>query len=167
MKKIIRLIITGCLMLTLLIPNVAFAAVGGEQTEWEDIYLSDEEFDEVLSNNPNNEIMLLSSGLISDRKISIKKSGNSLIIAGLTQGSAEVSKCGFTKVTIQRRANSNASWSNYKTYNDLYSNTRTYNLSKSIAVTSGYQYRVTCTHYAKKNLLSTEKINNTSNTLTF
>ncbi|MBQ6018626.1 MAG: hypothetical protein IJL26_00470 [Clostridia bacterium] len=40
-------------------------------------------------------------------------------------------------------------------------------ISKSLTVTSGYQYRVTCTHYAKKSLLSTQKINNTSNTVTF
>ena len=43
MKKIINLIITGCLIFALLIPQVAFAAVGGEEAEWQDIVLSDEE----------------------------------------------------------------------------------------------------------------------------
>ena len=54
----------------------------------------------------------------------------------------------------------------YKTYDDLYTDGHTYILSKSIAVASGYQYRVTCTHYAKKNLFSTQKINNVSNVVT-
>lgn len=167
MKKIINLIITGCLIFALLIPQVAFAAVGGEEAEWQDIVLSDEEFEEILSNNPDNQIMPLSSDLINRHSIAIKKNGNSLIIAGATYGSSEVSKCGFTKVSIQRRSNSGASWSNYQTYSDLYNNSHQYILSKSISVPSGYQYRVTCIHYAKKNVVSTQKINATSNILTF
>lgn len=167
MKKIINLIITGCLIFALLIPQVAFAAVSGEQSEWQDIVLSDEEFEEILSNNPNNQIMTSSSDLINRHTIAIKKSGSSLIIAGTTYGTSEVSKCGFTKVTIQRRSNSNASWSNYQEYNDLYSNGTSFKLSKTLTVPSGYQYRVTCIHYAKKNLVSTQKINGTSNILTF
>lgn len=167
MKKIIRLIIASCLIFTLLLPQVAFASVEGEQNEWEDIYLSDEEFETVLANNPQNDIMLFSTGLIERYKIGISKNGNTLIIAGSTNCVDKVIKSGFTKVTIQRRSSNTASWSNYKTYSDLYKDTKTYNLSKSISVTRGYQYRVTCTHYAKKSLLSTEKINNTSNILTF
>lgn len=167
MKKIIRLIITVCLMLTLLIPNVVFAAVGGEQTDWKDIYLSDEETKEILDLNPENQIITMASGLIREHKLSISKSGNSLIIVGRTSGANGVSKCGFTKITIQRRNNSSASWSNYKTYNDLYNNSAYYSLSKSLSVTSGYQYRVIGTHYAKKSIINTQKVNNTSNTLTF
>ena len=126
-----------------------------------------EEFEEILSNNPDNQITPLSSDLINRHSIAIQKNGNCLIIAGTTYGSSEVSKCGFTKVSIQRRSNSSASWSNYQTYSDLYNNSHQYILSKSISVPSGYQYRVTCTHYAKKNLVSTQKINGTSNILTF
>lgn len=138
---------------------MAFAAVGGEEAEWQDIVLSDEEFEEILSNNPDNQITPLSSDLINRHSIAIQKNGNCLIIAGTTYGSSEVS--------IQRRSNSSASWSNYQTYSDLYNNSHQYILSKSISVPSGYQYRVTCTHYAKKNLVSTQKINGTSNILTF
>ena len=81
MKKIINLVITGCLIFALLIPQVAFAAVGGEEAEWQDIVLSDEEFEEILSNNPDNQIMPLSSDLINRHSIAIQKNGNSLIIA--------------------------------------------------------------------------------------
>lgn len=97
---------------------MAFAAVGGEEAEWQDIVLSDEEFEEILSNNPDNQITPLSSDLINRHSIAIQKNGNCLIIAGTTYGSSEVSKCGFTKVSIQRRSNSSASWSNYQTYPD-------------------------------------------------
>lgn len=167
MKKIFSLIIIGCLFFTLFIPTNVFAAVGGEQTEWQDIVLSDEEFEKILSNNPDNNIMPYTSGLIDSCSIAISKSGSKLIIAGKTSCESSVTKCGFTKVIVQRRSSSSASWSNYQTYNDLYKDARTYTLSKSLSVPSGYQYRVICTHYAKKNIFSTQKIDNTSNTIKF
>ncbi|MDE5995816.1 MAG: hypothetical protein K2G56_02750 [Eubacterium sp.] len=104
------------------------------------------------------------TGLITTYVISAGKSGKNLIIAGKTNCIADVKKCGFTKVTIQVRFNSSSPWSTYKTYTDLYVDSSVYNLSKTIAVQSG-QYRIVCTHYAKKSLLSTEKIDNTSNTV--
>lgn len=168
MKKIIKMLIMSCLIITCLIPNVAFASVGNNQLQdWEDISLTEEEFNKILSMNPNNKIEPCASNLITGSSISISKSGNSLIIAGITKGSADVTECGFKKVTIQRRKNSSSSWSNYKTYENLYNKSDYYRLSKKITVASGYQYRVTCTHYAKKNILSTQKIDKTSNTITF
>lgn len=167
MKKIFSLIIVGCLIFTLFIPTNVFAAVGGEQTEWQDIVLSDEEFEKILSNNSDNNIMPFTSGLINSYSIGISKNGNDLIIAGKTNCTSNVTKCGFTKVIVQRRSSSSASWSNYQTYNDLYKDARTYALSKKLSVSSGYQYRVICTHYAKVNIFSTEKIDNTSNTIKF
>lgn len=97
----------------------------------------------------------------------ISKKGTSLILYGITQGNSEVVKCGFTKVVIQRKKSSSTSWSNYKTYNDLFSESNNYTLNKSVAVEKGYQYRVTATHYAKKSLLSTQKIEVTTGSLTF
>ena len=60
---------------------MAFAAVGGEEAEWQDIVLSDEEFEEILSNNPDNQITPLSSDLINRHSIAIQKNENCLIIA--------------------------------------------------------------------------------------
>ncbi len=167
MKKIFSLIVVGCLFFTLLIPTNAFASVGGEQAEWQDIVLSDEEFEKILSNNVNNKIMPYASGLINNYSIAISKSGSNLIIAGTTYGKSNVTKCGFTKVTVQRKSSSSTSWSNYQTYNDLYKDARSYTLSKTLSVPSGYEYRVICTHYAKVNIFSTQKIDNTSNTIKF
>ena len=167
MKKLIRLFIISCLIITCLIPNVAFASVETKQVDWEDIALSDKEFNEILSMNPNNNIQPLATGLITYSSIGISKSGSTLIIAGITKGSSEVTQCGFKKVTIERRKNSSSGWSSYLTYENLYIDGRSYQLSKRVAVPTGYQYRVSCTHYAKKNILSTQKIDKTSNILTF
>ena len=75
-----------------------------------------------------------------------KKDATTLIIKGYTYGNNEVKKCGFTKVIIQRKKSSENSWSNYKTYNDLFSESNSYTLNKSVAVEKGYQYRAKATH---------------------
>ena len=167
MKRIISVTLSICFLFSLFIPDTAFASVEESVGEWQDIYLSEEEFNGILSNNPNNDVRPIASGLIVAYSIAISKDGNKLIIAGRTFGSTDVIKCGFTKVTIQRRKDSSESWTDYKVYEDLYNDAGIYNLAKSYIVISGYEYRVTCTHYAKKNILSVQKINNTSNTLSF
>ena len=105
--------------------------------------------------------------LSQKNSFSIRKNGTSLILYGITKGNNEVKKCGFTKVIIQRKKSSENSWSNYKTYNDLFSESNSYTLNKSVAVEKGYQYRAKATHYAKKSLLSTQKIDSTTGSLTF
>ena len=166
MKKIIRFLVLSCLIATCLIPNVAFAAVGADQPEWQDVTLTDEEFDAILELNPNNAITPYASDLIERATIGLTKSGNTLTIAGETRAKSGGAKCGFSEVTIQRRKNASSSWSNYQTYKDLYRESTSYKLTKIVTVPSGYQYRVTCTHYAKKNIFSTQKIDNTSNIVT-
>lgn len=167
MKKVLKLSIVSLLLFTFLVPYTAFAKADETNLEWQDIELSEEEFNAILENNPANDIAPYTSGLITLYRIAISKSGNSsLVIAGQTNCSTGVVKSGFTIVTIQQRKNSSSSWSNCETYKDIYSESRVCNLSKTVPVTSGYQYRVTCTHYAKKNFLSTEKINNISNIVT-
>ena len=167
MKKFISITLSICFLFSLFIPNTAFASVEEGIGDWQDISLTEEEFNAILSNNPNNEIRPIASGLIDGYAIGISKNGNTLIIAGKTIGVTGVIKCGFTKVTIQRRKDSSSSWTDYKTYEDLYVDGGTYPLAKSYIVISDYEYRVTCTHYAKKNIFSVEKINNTSNTIKF
>ena len=164
MKKTLKLIVVSLLLLSFLIPYTAFAETGETDAEWQDIELTEEEFNAYLADNPNNAVSTYAVGLIDGYLISASKSGSNLNVIGITRGITDVVKCGFTKVTIQFRLNSSAPWSTYKTYTDLYADTFAYSLSKTIAVRAG-QYRVTCTHYAKKSLFSTEKIDNTSNTV--
>ena len=156
-----------CVLFSLFIPNTVFASYEEGIDDWQDICLTEEEFNAVLSNNPNNDIEPFATGLINGYYIGISKDGNKLIIAGKTIGATGVIKSGFTKVTIQRRKDSSSSWTDFKVYEDLYNDATSYFLSKSYIVISGYEYRVTCTHYAKKNLLSVQKIDNTSNTIQF
>ena len=161
MKKILKLIVISLLLVSFLIPYTAFAET---DAEWQDIELTEEEFNAYLADNPNNAISTYTVGLIDGYMISASKSGKNLIVTGITRGITDVKKCGFTKVTIQVRFNSTAPWSTYKSYTDLYNDSILYILEKTIVAPTG-QYRVTCTHYAKKSLFSTEKINNTSNTV--
>lgn len=168
MKKILYSVFVVILCCVLLVSNTnVFAEDGGIQPDWEDISLTQEEINDILSNNINNEISMYATGLISFGKIAISKSGSKLVIVGTTECVPSVVKCGFKKVVVQRKTPSSSTWSNYLTYEDLYIDAAVYLLSKSVTVPSGYQYRVTCVHYAKKNILSTQTIDNTSNIVTF
>ena len=156
MKKIISIFMTVCCFS----PYYAFAAEN-EENKYDCTVYQNESYASIES------ISLYSSNLITKNSFRISKKGTSLILYGITQGNSEVVKCGFTKVVIQRKKSSSTSWSNYKTYNDLFSESNNYTLNKSVAVEKGYQYRVTATHYAKKSLLSTQKIEVTTGSLTF
>lgn len=166
MKKFFMSAIIFTLLVSLLLPTVAFAEGGGQPEEWQDISLTEEEMEDILSLNPDNGISTYASGLITMYNIAISKNGNSLIIVGNTSCISDVKRCGFKEVIIQRRRTINDSWSNYTKYTDLYLDTSGYTLSKHLTVDSGYQYRVTCIHYAKKNIFSTQKLSNISNTVT-
>lgn len=161
MKKVLKSISLILLSLIMLIPSTTVFAAE-EAPEWQDITMSDEELDEFLAPYMVDNTMSRASGLIAAYGIAIQKSGTSLKIAGKTSCVSGVTKCGFTEVIVQRRLRSTDSWSQYTKYTDLYSNTTGYSLTKTITVPSGYQYRISCTHYAKK-ILSTEKIPNISN----
>ena len=162
MKKFLSIFLSILLIISCSVPSYAFAA---DNTEYDSVF-TQEEF-ESLEHVYTVSIQPYSSGLITNHTLGIAKSGTNLLITGSTRGSSSVVKCGFTKVVVQRRASASASWSNYKTFKDLYSDGSYYKLSKTVPVDSGYQYRVTATHYAKKSLFQTQKIDSTTNYLTF
>lgn len=166
MKKLFMSAIIFILLFGMLLPTVAFAADDSQPEEWQDISLTEQEMEDILSLNPDNGISTYASNLINRYSIAISKNGSSLIIVGNTVGIPDVKKCGFKEVVIQQRKSSSDSWSTYAKYTDLYTDISSYTLSKHMTVPSGYQYRVTCIHYAKKSLFSTQKISNTSNIVT-
>lgn len=161
MKKVFKSIFLICLSLIMMLPVTAYAEE--TQPEWNDITLSQEELDEMLAPYEVNNSNARASGLITTYTIAIKKSGTNLLIAGKTNCNADVTKCGFSEVIVQRRKTNSDSWAQYAKYTDLYSNSVSYVLTKTITPPSGYQYRITCKHYAKKSLFSTETITNISN----
>lgn len=106
------------------------------------------------------------ASLIHSYSLYLSKTGNTLNITGQTHGSTEVVKSGFKDLTIQRRKTSDDTWKDYYEYGNVYVDSVGANLNTTLVVESGYQYRISCKHYAKKNILSVETIANTSNIVT-
>lgn len=106
------------------------------------------------------------ASLIHSYSLYLTKTGNTLNITGQTHGSGDVVKCGFKDLTVQRRKTSDDSWKDYYEYGNLYADAFMANLNTTLVVESGYQYHISCKHYAKKNILSVQTIANTSNIVT-
>lgn len=162
MKKITSCFLAIIAVFYVFVPQTAFAT-GSETQYWQDILLTETEFNDIIEEKVVEE---KATGLIATYSLGIKKSGSNLIIAGTTDCFLGVVKCGFKELVIQRRANSTQEWVDYVTYEDLYDEDTIYVLSKSITVGTGYQYRVTAVHYAKKNIFITQKLDNVSNVVT-
>lgn len=105
------------------------------------------------------------SGLIATYYIGVSGSGSTLSIGAKIGCKPEVVKCGFKDITIQKRKSSTDSWANYFSYKDIYIDSSSYTYTKTPTVPTGYQYRAICTFYAKKNILSTQSFEVTSNTV--
>ena len=114
-----------------------------------------------------NETSSRASGLIGSYGLTLTTKANStLYLEGLTNCSPEVVKCGFKDLTVQRRKTTSDAWKDYYEYGNVYAEATAAGLSTTLAVESGYQYRIYCKHYAKKNIFSVETISNTSNIVT-
>lgn len=106
------------------------------------------------------------SGLILSYALGLAKNGNVLTIVGDTYCIADVVKSGYKDLVVQRRKTSDDSWSDYYDYGNVYIEAASAHLSTTLSVASGYQYRLSCKHYAKKNILLVQTISNTSNIVT-
>lgn len=107
------------------------------------------------------------TGLITMYSLSISKSGSTLSISRKTYCNLEVVRCGFKNLVVERRINSSSDWEEYHDYGNVYVDTAAANLSTSLTVESGYQYRVTTKHYAKQNIILIQTISNESNIIQF
>ncbi len=104
------------------------------------------------------------TGLITQYAISAFKQSTMYIgITGRTYGVVGVVKSGMIDIVIQRRASSSAAWGDYLDLDDHTVDNSSCIYGRELALPSNYQYRVYWKHYAKKSLLSTEKIKNYSN----
>ncbi len=106
------------------------------------------------------------SGLIHSYSLYLTKTGSTLHITGQTYGSTEVVKSGFKDLIIQRRKNSDYAWEDYYEYGDFYRDSFAASLDTTLAVAANYQYRISCKHYAKKNILMVQTVSNVSNIVT-
>lgn len=166
MKKFFKTALIVILCLISAFPFNSFAT-GGEKVQWYDIDLPENEIQRILDLNPQNNASTRASDLILLYNVGIDKDGTNLNLVAKLTCDVDVVKCGFKKIVIQRRTNANVAWSTYLTYEDLYYDDFAYTIARQIAVSGGYQYRAVCTFYAKKNILSTQKIELASNIVTY
>lgn len=163
MKKTVSLLLALCMMLFLSVQSLAATAV------------SEDEVLEVAYgkfNTPTGTTAEpLATGLIIDKKLFLAKTSTQLLISAKTKGSADVTKCGFTYIKLQRLLN--GQWTDYTTYcySDVYTNDIVKDFSVAANAPKGYTYRVICEHYAEKPRLaiftSSEKIYNETTSLSF
>lgn len=157
--------ITVLMCMILLFSSLVFNA-GAENNEEFTPYVIDFVVTTDLSNAENVDAETRATGLIHSYYLSLSKSGTTLILSGETVGTSEVVRTGFKNLVVERRKTSSDSWKEYYDYGNIYYDTILTNLSTTLAVESGYQYRISCKHYAKKSLLVTQTVSNTSNIVT-
>ncbi len=114
--------------------------------------------------------VILATGLITVRSLSVSNSNGQLCINGYTQTNENMKSIGFTDILIERSSNGTSGWSTVFYPDDvLASNTNTCSFNNYMQpVVKGYYYRVTCTHYAKESGIwfpKSESITATSNTV--
>lgn len=156
MKKIFSLLLCAVLLLTC----GAFQTVAADEEEFVPYVIDFSLTPSVDKNGSGNSRV---TGLILSYRLQVSASENTLNIVAETNGSTEVVRCGFKNFVVERRKNGNYSWSEYHDFGDIYADTFAATAGTRLAVESGYQYRVSCKHYAKKNFLLTQTIANTSN----
>lgn len=142
MKRALKSALIIILAVLMISPNAVFAA-SNEYTEPTETEVYNER----------------ATGLIAAYGVYVsKQSAGVLAIIGTLDCIADVVKCGYRDFLIQRRPQNSAVWENYMNLGDLYLDASTYPYSQTLTVPTGFYYRVSCTFYAKKNIFSTQKI---------
>lgn len=157
MKRIIVLVL--CLCLT--ISSVCIAAAEGIES-------SNSEYEIINAENSSSSSGTRATGLIRSYSLYIEREGSTLLkIYGVTSCDIGVIRCGFKGLKVQRRLNSSSSWTTYHDYGNDYHDGDFYAIGFGLNVEPGYQYRLVCKHYAKKNILSVETISNQTGYIEF
>lgn len=162
MKKVMSFLLCAILMFS-------FFSMNANAADCSDFvpYVIDFSVSTDINTEATDETTSRASGLILSYGLTLStKAGSSLYLEGRTNCTPEVVTCGFKNLTVQRRATSSDSWKDYYEYGNVYRDATAAGLSTTLAVESGYQYRIYCKHYAKKNIFSVETITNTSNIVT-
>ena len=165
MKKFISI----CLVLLSISSMISINAFAADLVNEKILVIENDIIEEVYglynTNNSSN-ISLMSTGLIVRKSLKLSKTSNSLIITATTEGNADVKKCGFTYIKLQRLIN--GTWTDYTAYcyYDQYSESTSKTFSKTISAPTGYTYRVVCEHYAEKTKLLIFKDTETSYNVT-
>ncbi len=158
MKRIIKstLVLTLCLISLF---NVHAFALEKNDIEVQDIFLSQDEINEILAKGNTYTAPERATGLILDGAFSINNDYKLLQFVALMDCGTEVVRCGFEDIIVQRRASSSDSWSFYYQFDDDIVDYCSHSTIKAVTTVKGYEYRVICTLYAKKNFFSVQRIN--------
>lgn len=121
------------------------------------------------SNEPNQNYSVYTAGLISFEILSISKNSNNITLTAQTVCTGTMKYVGLKDVVIEQSSDG-VNWNKYTRIGDLLSENSTMYVANNLSlatVTSGYYYRVTCSHYAKEKGLfgSSEKDDNISNSI--
>lgn len=165
MKRIISI----CLVVLSIFSVFSINTFAQESTIESTLVLKDSIIEEVygLYNTSNNsDVVLMATGLITNKNLKLAKTTDKLIITAKTSGSTDVTKCGFTYIKLQRLIN--GTWTDYSSYcyYDQYNESNSKSFEKSISASKGYTYRVVCEHYAEKTKLLVFKDTETSYNVT-
>lgn len=161
MKKNISLVLCSILIFTCFVFQTSAVEEEGFRPLVDDLSIAAPIYEE-LDNSDSSR----ATGLIMIYSLNLSVAGNTLNIYAETYCATEVVKSGFKNLVVQRRKAGSTSWSDYYDYGDLYADSYAASIATTLSVPSGYQYRLSCKHYAKKSLLVTQNISNTSNIVT-
>ena len=122
------------------------------------------------SADETGDAVILSTGLITSRSLSVSNSSGQLCINGRTVASETMKSIGFTDIQIERSSNGTSGWTAVQYPDDVLASDASscYFNNYKVSVVKGYYYRVTCTHYAKESgfwFPESESITATSNSV--
>ena len=162
MKKKIKAVFIIVLCFISIFSSQAFAFEKND-IEVSNIVLSQEEINEILALGNTYTPEERASGLILTATAAIDDDYKLLQFVGTMMCIGEVVKCGFENIVVQRRASSSSAWTHYYTFDDSYEESTSHTVIKAVTTNKGYEYRVVCNLYAKKNIFSVERIDMVSN----
>lgn len=162
MQKRIKSVFIVVLCFVSIFPSQAFALEKND-IEVSNIVLSQEEINEILALGNTYTPDERATGLILTATAAINDNYKLLQFVGHISCVENVVKCGFENIVVQRRVSSSASWTDYYTFDDSYSDDSYHNVVKAVTTNTGYEYRVVCNLYAKKNFFSVQRIDMVSN----
>ena len=122
------------------------------------------------SGDGTGDAVILSTGLITSRSVSVSNSSGQLCINGYTIAGEAMKSIGFTDIQIERSSYGTSGWTAVQYPDDVLASDASscYFNNYKVSVVKGYYYRITCTHYAKESgfwFPESESITATSNSV--
>lgn len=105
------------------------------------------------------------TGLIGSYYIGVARHGDYMHLVAKVNCIPDVTKCGFKEIIVYRKVTGTTNWTFVRSYEDLYYNGCSHSVEIELQILPNFDYRATCIHYAKKNILMTQTIDDYSNVI--